>query len=52
MKSTDVKTEKSDIENIKKYLLKNGFVCDSNPSAQQLIYSKNRDVIIIRNNKK
>jgi len=44
--------EKNDIEKIKKYLLDLGFICKSYPSAQHLIYSKNKDIIIIKNNKK
>ena len=44
------KTPSSDIEKIKTYLTKQGFVCNSCPTAQNLIYAKNGDVIIIKNN--
>ena len=50
MKNSDKKIEKNDIEKVKKYLLGLGFICNSYPSAQQLIYSKNEQVIIIKNN--
>lgn len=44
------KTKSSDIEKIKNYLLRLGFVCSSYPTAQCLIYSKNSDIVIIKNN--
>ena len=43
--------ETEDIRKIKKYLLGLGFICNSNPKAQHLIYSKKADVIIIKNKK-
>jgi len=43
--------ETSDIEKIKKYLLKLGFYCNSHESARNLIYSKKNEVVIIKNNK-
>jgi len=46
------KKELSDIEKIKHFLLDLGFVCNSYPSAQHLIYSKNEDIILIKNNEK
>jgi len=50
---TDIKKGKNtDIEKIKDYMTKLGFICDSYPSSQNLIYSKDEDVIIIKNNKK
>ena len=39
----------NDIRIIKQILLELGFVCNSHPSAKHLIYSKNQDVISIRN---
>ena len=52
MKKSSKEREINDIEKIKNYLVKLGFVCDSYPSSQNLIYSKKGDVIIIKNNKK
>ena len=46
------KKETDEIKKIKKFLLGIGFVCNSSPNAKHLIYSKNSDVIIIKNNKK
>ena len=42
--------EGSDIKKIKNFLEKLGFICNSDPSAQHLVYSKNGETIIIRNN--
>ena len=47
-----VTKEKEAIEKIKNYILDLGFVCNSDPSAQNLIYSKNEESLIIKNNKK
>ena len=47
----NVSKEKNDVENIKEYLLELGFACDSDSSAQQLIYSKNKEVVLIKNNR-
>ena len=52
MKNNNEKEETSDIEKIKKYLLKLGFFCNSHESAQHIIYSKEDEVVIIKNNKK
>jgi len=46
------KMELSDIAKIKRYLITLGFVCNSNPSAQNLIYNKKEDTVIIKNRKK
>jgi len=46
-----VKKEES-IEKIKNYILDLGFVCNSDPSAQNLVYSKNEELVIIKNNNK
>jgi hypothetical protein len=40
-----------DIEKVKRFLEGLGFLCNSCSSAQHLVYSKNVDVIIIKNNK-
>lgn len=45
------KNDVGDIEKIKIFLEKLGFVCNSDPLAQHLIYSKNGETVIIRNNK-
>jgi hypothetical protein len=42
----------SDIKKINNYLISLGFICKSQPSSQNQIYSKNGNVIIVRNNKK
>ena len=52
MKSSSEKRKLNDIEKIKNFLVGLEFVCNSYPSAQNLIYSKNEDVVIIRNYKK
>ena len=49
MKITE-KTISNDIKKVKKFLEELGFVCNSCSSAQHLVYSKKRDVIIIKNN--
>jgi len=41
----------SDMEKIKNFLEKLGFACNSKPSAQNLIYSKGNEVIVIKNNR-
>ena len=38
-----------DVEAIKKFLIGLGFVCNSNPSAQNLVFCKNKEVVIIKN---
>jgi len=40
----------SDIDKIKKFLVELGFVCSSQPSAQHLIYSKDGETVMIKNN--
>ena len=42
----------TDIEKVKHYLVGLGFVCNSYPSAQHIIYSKDGEKIIIKNNNK
>ena len=41
--------EKKDVETIKKCLIGLGFVCNSIPSAQNLVFYKNNEVVIIKN---
>jgi hypothetical protein len=43
--------ELSDIEKIKNFLIELGFICQSQPSSQNLIYSKKGETVIIKNNK-
>jgi len=52
MEITEEKKKSGDIEEVKKFLLNLGFVCNSYPSAQHLIYSKNGETVTIKNNKK
>ena len=49
MKVTSEKRSLTDIEKIKNFLIELGFVCNSFPSSQNLIYSKNKEIIIIKN---
>ena len=49
MKNTN---ETNEVEKIKNYLKELGFICDSHPTSQNLIYSKKNDVIIIKNKKR
>ena len=49
MKNSIEKKELEYIEKIKKFLVELGFVCNSYPSAQNLVYSKNKTVVIIKN---
>jgi len=51
MKNMNGSRELNDIEKIKDFLVGLGFMCNSSPSAQHLIYSKNGDVVMIKNNK-
>ena len=46
------KREADDIERIKDFLMGLGFASNSHPSSQNFIYSKNGEVVIIKNNKK
>lgn len=52
MKDINKKKNNDDISKIINFLLKLNFKCNSFPSSQQQIYSKNEDVIVIKNNKK
>ena len=52
MKISRKERESDDIKKIKNYLLGLGFVCNSHPSSQNLIYSRSTDVIVIKNSKK
>ena len=49
MKISIDKKELSDIQKIKNFLVRLGFICQSQPSSQNLIYSKKGDIIIIKN---
>ena len=40
-----------DVKKVKKFLLELDFICNSTPTAQNLIYSKNGDIVVIKNNK-
>ena len=46
------KNNTNDIEKIKEYILGLGFICNSTPNAQNLIYSKKGDLVIIKNKEK
>ena len=50
MKNKGKKIE-SDIEKIKNFIVDLGFICNSCPSAQNLIYTKDGETVIIRNDK-
>jgi len=52
MRVTREKKKSDDIEKVKIFLLGLGFVCNSYPSSQHLIYSKNGETVTIKNNKK
>ena len=52
MKISSEKRKTDDIKKVKTYLLGLGFVCNSHPSSQNLVYSKDMDIIIIKNSKK
>jgi hypothetical protein len=52
MKTSREQKGLNDIETIKKFLVELGFVCNSYPSAEHLIYLKNEDKVIIKNCKK
>ena len=49
MKNTEKDKELNDIEKIKIFLEELGFICNSSPSAQHLIYSKKGEVVMIKN---
>ena len=52
MKNGKEREENYDIEKVKEYILDLGFVCNSDQSAQNLVYSKNKELVIIKNNNK
>jgi len=45
-----MENKENDLEKIKEFLVKLGFVCNSNPTAHHLIYTKDKETIIIKNN--
>jgi len=49
MEITGEKKKSGDIEKIKNFLVGLGFVCNSDPSAQHLIYSKDGEAVVIKN---
>ena len=51
MKNTGKNKEINDIKKIEDFLSNLGFICDSFPFSQNLIYSKDGEVIIIKNRK-
>jgi hypothetical protein len=51
MKNCVEQKESNDMKQIENFLVELGFICNSVPSAQHLIYSKNRDVVMIKNKK-
>lgn len=51
MKNIEEKGELSDIDKIKQFLIGLEFTCQSEPSSQNLIYSKKGNIIIIKNNR-
>lgn len=52
VKKINQKSEIDDVENIKKFLLGLGFFCSSHPTAKLQVYSKNKNKVIISNNRK
>jgi hypothetical protein len=46
------KNQESDIEKIKIFLINLGFVLNSYPSADNLIYSKDGETVVIKNRQK
>jgi len=52
MKNTVEQRELDDMKQIENFLVGLGFVCNSSPLAQHLIYSKNGEVVMIKNSKK
>lgn len=51
MENLEEKRKLSDIDKIKKFLIGLEFTCHSEPSSQNLIYSKKGNIIIIKNNR-
>jgi hypothetical protein len=52
MKISNMQSGVEDIDKIKNFLVELGFICDSYPSAQCQVYSKNSEIVIIKNNEK
>ena len=52
VKKINQNREFDDIENIKKFLIGLGFFCSSHSSAQLQVYSKDKNKVIISNNRK
>ena len=52
MKNSSQKSGTNDIEKIKDFLVKLGFICNSFPSAENLIYVKGKERIIVTNDVK
>ncbi len=50
MKNKELKEELDDLTKIKNFLVKLNFNCNSYPTSQYLIYSKNDKVVMIKNN--
>ena len=51
MKNIGQNKELDDIKKIKNFLEKLEFICDSSPSSQNMIYTKNGEVVMIKNTK-
>lgn len=51
MKNKELKEELDDIKKIKNFLIELNFSCNSYPTSQYLIYSKNDKFVMIKNNK-
>jgi hypothetical protein len=51
MKNKEEKRKSGDIEKVKDFLMGLGFMCTSYPSAQNLVYSKAGETVIIKNDK-
>ena len=51
MKNIEQSKELDDIKKIKNFLEKLEFICDSSPSSQNMIYTKNGEVVMIKNRK-
>jgi transcription elongation GreA/GreB family factor len=52
MRNTVEERELDDMKQIENFLVGLGSICNSSPSAQHLIYSKNGDAVMIKNNNK
>lgn len=50
MKDKLSKEDANDIEKVKSFILELGFDCISYPSAENLIYKKDGETILIKNN--